>query len=150
MTGRKVDRRAARIIGTLAEEMLSYHFDGEFYLDLDGAVEMIDSTNSFPSIAGVIGGWKVYATRWVGPHTDSVGADYTLGIVLEGNHTLFTGTGRTVGRLSRGSVYWLKNTSLHGARSNGTESTLIFAAIDYSAASDFDAANKAMEWLERR
>ena len=87
----------------------------------------------------------LYMTRSIGPHTDDVLGDYTLGLVLRGDHTLFTGNGRHVGRLERGSVYLLENKRLHGAHG---ESLLVFVACDFAAHSRADALDKALSWLD--
>jgi len=74
----------------------------------------------------------LYATLWVGPHKDEVIGDVTLGIVIAGDHYLFTGNGRRVGDLVPGTVFALLNKRLHGAyaRDMKKPKPLIFAACE--------------------
>jgi hypothetical protein len=60
-------------------------------------------------------GCALNSALWAGPHTDEVIGDITLGVIIEGDHYLFTGNGRRVGDLIPGTVYALLNKKLHGA-----------------------------------
>jgi len=55
------------------------------------------------------------STMWANPHTDEMIGDITLGVIIEGDHYLFTGNGRRVGDLVPGTVYALRNKKTHGA-----------------------------------
>ena len=75
----------------------------------------------------------LYATGWVGQHTDDgVTGDITFGIVIVGDHYLFTGNGRRVGDLVPGTVFALLNKKQHGAFPRGRKnpSPLVFAACE--------------------
>lgn len=91
--------------------------------------------------------WQLYSTQWVGPHLDDSAHEYTIGVVLSGSHWLFTGRGRKVGALERGTVYVLHNRSLHGAsRRMNSDAPLIFAFADYWASDMRHAHDMAVEW----
>lgn len=80
-----------------------------------------------------------FATRWVGPHVDEeVVGDYTVGLVLRGNHVLFTGNGRAVCKLEPGTVFLLNNKKLHGAKpaEKNLAEPLLFVTADFVAESD--------------
>jgi hypothetical protein len=84
-------------------------------------------------------GFGLYATGWVGPHTDDgVTGDITLGIVIVGNHYLFTGNGRRVGDLVPGTVFALLNKKQHGAFQKYKNDTtpLVFAACEPDLAAE--------------
>jgi hypothetical protein len=75
----------------------------------------------------------IHSTLWIGPHTDdSVVGDITLGIIIAGDHYLFTGNGRRVGELVPGTVFALKNKKLHGAfaRDMKNPTPLVFATCE--------------------
>jgi len=76
--------------------------------------------------------YELAATLWVGPHTDSVVGDITAGVVISGDHYLFTGSGRQVGNLVPGTVFALQNKKLHGAliRDMKNPKPLVFAACE--------------------
>jgi len=60
-------------------------------------------------------GCTLNSALWAGPHTDPVVGDITLGVIIEGDHYLFTGNGRRVGDLVPDTVYALRNKKTHGA-----------------------------------
>jgi hypothetical protein len=73
------------------------------------------------------------ATMWMGPHIDeNVIGDITLGIIISGDHYLFTGNGRRVGDLVPGTVFALCNKKTHGAyaRSKSNRIPLVFATCE--------------------
>jgi len=76
--------------------------------------------------------YNIYVCMWLGPHRDEVVGDITLGIILSGDHYLFTGNGRRVGDLVPGTVYALLNKKLHGAypKDRNNPKPLIFAACE--------------------
>jgi hypothetical protein len=60
--------------------------------------------------------YNLCATLWLGPHTDDdIIGDITVGVIIEGDHYMFTGNGRKVGDLVSGTVFALLNKKLHGA-----------------------------------
>jgi hypothetical protein len=69
---------------------------------------------------------------WVGPHKDDVVGEITLGVILFGDHYLFTGNSRRVGDLTPGTVYALLNRRMHGAYAKDMKNPtpLIFAACE--------------------
>lgn len=81
---------------------------------------------------------EVHVCRVAFPHIDDVAYDYTVGLVLMGNHVLYTGTGRAVCDLRPGAVYMLNNKKLHGAKQHD-DSPLVFVTIDFQAESMKDA-----------
>lgn len=86
------------------------------------------------------------ARRYVLPHTDEVLNDHTVGVIIEGDHTLFTGNGRPVAnRLERGSVFVLNNKKLHGVK--GGTKKLVFATHDFDADSMNTAVDLVRNWL---
>jgi hypothetical protein len=77
--------------------------------------------------------YNLYISMWLGPHRDlDVVGDITLGIILSGDHYLFTGNGRRVGDLVPGTVYALLNKKLHGAypKDRNNPKPLIFVACE--------------------
>jgi hypothetical protein len=81
----------------------------------------------------------LYATEWMGPHTDDgVTGDITLGIVIVGDHYLFTGNGRKVGDLVPGTMFALLNKKQHGAFQNDKKNTtpLVFIACEPDIAAE--------------
>jgi hypothetical protein len=80
----------------------------------------------------------LYATAWVGPHTDGDPCDITLGIVIVGDHYLFTGNGRRVGDLVPGTVFALLNKKYHGAfqRDKSNPTPLVFVACEPDIAAE--------------
>jgi hypothetical protein len=81
----------------------------------------------------------LYVTGWVGPHTDDgVIGDITLGIVIAGDHYLFTGNGRRVSDLVPGTVFALLNKKYHGAfqRDKSNPTPLVFVACEPKVASE--------------
>ncbi len=76
--------------------------------------------------------WNVFIAENAAPHKDEACQNHTFGVVLRGNHQLFTGNYRPVGDLMAGSCYLLDNQKTHGAKPNEKE-LLIFAAYDFSA-----------------
>ena len=73
-----------------------------------------------------------WACEYALPHKDEgVVGDVTIGVVFAGDHVLFTGRGRAVGRLVPGSVFVLDNKRLHGARKASEDApALLFATVD--------------------
>lgn len=121
----------ARLDAAVAQSIAGKDIDATLG-DIDGMVTLIET---IPSPFGDGGQAQLYATRWIGPHTDEVPGDYTVGVILEGDHYLFTGSGRRVGELERGSVFFLNNKKLHGACARdksrmNPRTTLLFVARD--------------------
>lgn len=80
--------------------------------------------------------WGTFITESAMPHKDDAFDDYTFGVVLRGNHQLFTGNYRPVGGLTAGSCYLLNNKKVHGAKPNSDAckgELLVFSAQDFSA-----------------
>ncbi len=80
--------------------------------------------------------WNVFITENAAPHKDETCENHTFGIILKGNHQLFTGNYRPVGDLIAGSCYLLNNQKMHGAKPNEKAEKgeqLIFAAYDFDA-----------------
>ena len=74
-----------------------------------------------------------YATTWIGPHIDEgVIGDISLGIIITGDHFLFTGNGRRIGDLVPGTVFTLMNKKTHGAlqKDKNSRIPLIFAVCE--------------------
>lgn len=93
--------------------------------------------------------WNTFITKVAVPHKDDAFADYTFGVVLRGNHQLFTGNYHPVGSLTAGSCYLLNNKKVHGAKPNNDAregELLIFSAQDFSA---YDMRD-ALDIVERR
>ena len=67
----------------------------------------------------------------IGPHTDDVLGDYTVGVVHSGGGILFTNNGRNVGRLRPGNVFFLNNKKLHGLKKDPEQPPMVFATIDF-------------------
>lgn len=130
--------RAAQFVGMLSKDelakarsILGLTLLGRDYLpkgaDLEGYAETINcrlSDTARQEIVGVIAprlqnkgnaDVEVIVTGWIGPHTDEVPFDYTVGLVIEGDHQLYTGSGRFVCDLKPGTAYWLNNKKMHGA-----------------------------------
>jgi len=103
----------------------------EFAVPLSGCVEACGFDILIPIFDDAYH-FDLYATLWVGPHTDNIVGDITLGVVIEGDHYLFTGNGRKVGDLAPGTVFALLNKKLHGAYANDMKNPkpLIFAACE--------------------
>jgi hypothetical protein len=83
--------------------------------------------------------YGLYATGWIGPHTDDgVTGDITFGIVIVGDHYLFTGNGRRVGDLVPGTVFALLNKKQHGAfkRDKSDPTPLVFIACEPDIAAE--------------
>jgi hypothetical protein len=83
--------------------------------------------------------YGLYATGWLEPHTDDgLPGDITFGIVIVGDHYLFTGNGRRVGDLVPGAAFALLNKKLHGAFQNDKKNTtpLVFIACEPKIASE--------------
>jgi hypothetical protein len=75
----------------------------------------------------------IYATMWTTPHIDrTVVGDITLGLVISGDHYLFTGNGRRVGDLVPGTVFALCNKKTHGAyaRDKSNRIPMVFATCE--------------------
>lgn len=87
----------------------------------------------------------MWSCMFAPPHRDSTIHNYTAGLVLRGNHYLFTGHGRKVCDLKPGTVYLLNNKRMHGAYpnpGNDAHDPLVFIALDFSADSMADALKK--------
>lgn len=75
-----------------------------------------------------------FVTLDSGVHVDGAAfGDYTLGIVLDGDHVLYDGRYRRLCDLVQGDVYLLHNKRKHGAkpRIKGSGALLDFMAIDF-------------------
>jgi hypothetical protein len=109
---------------------------------LDGFVERLilkpEVRRSLEALCPDAFGYGLYATAWVGPHTDDIIGDVTLGVVIAGDHYLFTGNGRRVGDLVPGTVFALLNKKRHGAFPIGRNnpSPLVFAACEPNVAAE--------------
>jgi hypothetical protein len=110
---------------------------------LDGFVERLilkpEARRSLEALCPDAFDYGLYATLWVDPHTDDeISGDVTLGIVIAGDHYLFTGNVRRVGDLVPGTVFALLNKKQHGAfpidRNN--PSPLVFAACEPNVAAE--------------
>lgn len=103
---------------------------------LDGFVERLilkpETSRSLEALCPDAFDYGLYATAWVGPHTDDIIGDVTLGIVIAGDHYLFTGNGRRVGELVPGTVFALCNKKTHGAfpRDRKNQTPLVFVACE--------------------
>ena len=72
----------ARLDAAVAQSIAGKDLDATLG-DIDGMVTLIET---IPSPFGDGGQAQLYATRWIGPHTDGVPGDYTVGVILEGDH----------------------------------------------------------------
>jgi len=68
----------------------------------------------------------LHSCLWVGPHTDSVIGDITVGLVLQGNHYLFVDDGVEIGNLRPGSLFVLNNKTMHWAFCRDGQEPLVF------------------------
>jgi hypothetical protein len=140
-----------RTVDALVEQSTSISLSQDYEDDI---VAPLEEDLSVPAVSDVKGflsshALAVYNPQWfccrfVGPHTDSVGYPYTLGMVVRGGGMLFTGNGRNVGLLSPGKVYVLDNTKLHGLKSVDGFEPMVFAAMDFLA-ENFAAAKRLAE-----
>jgi hypothetical protein len=129
--------RSAVILGKVAvPEVENLARLKKFAQQLKGCVDEYsicpDTQDALESLCGDAFHSSIYATMWIGPHRDDVIGDITLGIVISGDHYLFTGNGRRVGDLVPGTVYALLNKKMHGAfpRDRKNPTPLIFAACE--------------------
>lgn len=85
--------------------------------------------------------FDVYSCGYAVPHTDDSVGDISIGLVISGNHQLYTGVNkRTRVRLEPGSVFLLNNKKLHGADCLSVQiEPLVFAVKDLFFASIRDA-----------
>jgi len=102
----------------------------------DGIIDVLDiddwSMDILSSLVPDALGHSLYATMWVGPHKDGVIGDITLGVVITGDHYLFTEDNERVGHLGPGTIYALLNKEIHGAlpEDRNNPVPLIFAACE--------------------
>lgn len=77
-------------------------------------------------------GFEVWSCDYAHPHTDEVVGDISIGLVISGDHEIYTGLGkRTRFALQPGVVYLLNNKRLHGAsRVSQNGGPLVFASKD--------------------
>jgi hypothetical protein len=102
-----------------------------------------------PDVFGV----TLNSTLWAGPHTDDVIGDITLGLIIEGDHYLFTGNGRRVGDLVPGTVYAILNKKTHGAfaRDMKNPTPLVFISCEPRVAEeDWESFCLAMQKMFER
>lgn len=113
--------------------------DGDWELSRNfGAFLTKKITESQPVIS-------VYGCYEAPVHRDGVSWDYTLGLVLHGNHVGVTGKNKRPALcLQRGVVYLLHNKSLHGACpvKEEKDEPLVFLTIDFVAESMRDGYGK--------
>jgi len=85
-------------------------------------------------------GHGLWSSLWLDPHTDDVLGDITLGIIIKGDHYLYTGNGRRVGDLVPGTVFALCNKKKHGAypRDSKNPSPLVFITCEPSDVEEED------------
>jgi hypothetical protein len=90
---------------------------------------------------------ETYVTPEVGPHTDDLPFQYTVGLVLDGDHILKNSRNNGIGALQPGVVYFLDNRSLHGAqRARPDAPKLWFLTIDFAAYDLRDAVDRIRVW----
>jgi hypothetical protein len=136
--------RSVQVIGKISEDKVSemeshYQEDNGFYPD-DGDIEYVCSIPmpAFIDVLTMRSERKMSCFRTVNahPHTDDALYAYTLGIVMRGNHKLFSGKKRNIvdDVLDRGAVFVINNRTLHGAMPaiDGVH-LLAFATIDFDA-----------------
>jgi len=128
--------RSAVILGQVAvPEIKNLQQIKELAMPLKGCVELCDLDHAAFDLSPIIKEacpCDLYATLWLGPHTDNIVGDVTVGVIIAGDHYLFTGNGRKVGDLVPGTVYALLNKKMHGAyaRDMKNPTPLIFAACE--------------------
>ncbi len=76
--------------------------------------------------------FDVYSCGYAYPHTDDAIGDISIGLVVSGNHMLYTGLNkRTRVHLETGSVFLLNNKKVHGADCLSVQiEPLVFAVKD--------------------
>ena len=86
-------------------------------------------------------GVGVWSCDYAHPHKDDMVGDITIGLVISGDHELYTGLNkRTRFALKPGTVYMLSNKKMHGAsRASENSERLVFAAKDMHFESMRDA-----------
>ncbi len=85
---------------------------------------------------------SAHVTPSVGIHADELVLPYTVGVVLEGDHWLHL-LQQLVGPLRAGTVYFLDNHSLHGARRASLDAPpLRFVSVDFAAYDLRDAMDR--------
>lgn len=111
-----------------------------FFMDLGPAQEAILGRMFGRRPAKVLGP-DIYATLYAAPHVDETFYDYTVGVVLAGDHVLYTGRGHPVCDLEPGVIYLLNNKRMHGAkpRDKRHPTPLVFITADFVASSMQDA-----------
>ncbi len=84
---------------------------------------------TLPKSAKGVGAWSC---GYAHPHTDDLLGDITIGLVISGDHELYTGLNkRTRIALKPGTVYMLSNKKMHGAsRASENSDRLVFATKD--------------------
>ena len=122
---------------------LSGFINGECEIEESVVLEALrDATGDpFLTIPPSSKSFEVYSFDYAYPHTDEVLGDITIGLVISGDHELYTGLNkRTRIELKPGVVYMLSNKKMHDAsRASENSERLFFAAKDLHFESMRDA-----------